>query len=45
MILGIAGPVDLQQSAPNAAKQYPVIKHQVTAHHAYWKADLSGEEV
>jgi hypothetical protein len=23
MVLGIAGPVDLQQSAPNAAKQYP----------------------
>jgi hypothetical protein len=44
MVLGIAGPIAPQQSAPNVAKHALYAESQDVAHHAYRKATYPGKK-
>jgi hypothetical protein len=43
MILGIAGPIAAQQSAPNVAQHFPYVENQDAAHHAYGQTTVPGK--
>jgi hypothetical protein len=44
MVLGTAGPVALQKSAPNSAKHRLYVKLQAVEHHAYWQTTYPGKK-
>lgn len=44
MVLGTAGPMAVQKSAPNSAQHCSYGKLQAMTHHAYWRTTYPGKK-